>query len=81
MPDLTDDQRRVLAAVMEPGVPAAQRSEEALQERTGLAHHVARVLGELEGFDPPLVENDVNEALGTRVWRGTLAAGDLLDRR
>jgi hypothetical protein len=80
MPKLSDDQRTVLAALMEPAVPAAERSEEALQERTGLAHHVARILRELEDFDPPLVENDVDEALDTRVWQGTPAAGDLLDR-
>jgi hypothetical protein len=65
---------------MEPAVPAAERTEEALRNRTSLAHHVGRILGELEDFDPPLVENGVEEALGTRVWQATLAAGDLLDR-
>jgi hypothetical protein len=80
MPDLTEDQRTVLAAVMEPAVSAAERTEAALQERTGLAHHVGRILGELEDFDPPLVENELDESLGTRVWQGTPAAAELLHR-
>jgi hypothetical protein len=80
MPNLTDDERTVLAALMEPAVPAAERSEEALQERTGLAHHVARILRELEDSDPQLVENDVDESLGTRVWQATPAADHLLHR-
>jgi hypothetical protein len=80
MPDLTDDQRSVLAAVMEPAVPAAERTEEALRERTHLAHHTGRILRELEDFEPPLVENGEDDALGTRVWQGTQAAGDLLHR-
>jgi hypothetical protein len=79
MSDLTDDQRTVLAALMEPAVSAAERTDEALRNRTSLAHHVPRILRELEDFDPPLVENDEDEALGTRVWQATLAAGDLLD--
>jgi hypothetical protein len=79
MPDLTEDQRTVLAALMEPAVPAAERTDEALRNRTSLAHHVPRILRELEGFDPPLVENDADEELGTRVWQATLAAGNVLD--
>jgi hypothetical protein len=79
MPDLTEDQRTVLAALMEPAVSAAERTDEALRNRTSLAHHVPRILRELEDFDPPLVENDEDEALGTRVWQATLAAGDLPD--
>jgi hypothetical protein len=79
MPVLTEDQRTVLAALMEPAVPAAERTDEALRNRTSLAHHVPRILRELEDFDPPLVENDADETLGTRVWQATLAAGDLLD--
>jgi hypothetical protein len=77
MPELSDDQRTVLAALMEPAVPAAERTEEALRNRTSLAHHVPRILRELEDFDPPLVENEVDEGLGARVWQATLAAGDL----
>jgi hypothetical protein len=50
-----------------------------LRNRTSLAHHVPRILRELEDFDPPLVENDVDGGLGTRVWRATLAAGERLD--
>jgi hypothetical protein len=80
MPKLSDDQRAVLAAVMEPAVPAAERTDEALRNRTSLAHHVPRILRELEDFDPPLVENEVDDALGARVWQGTPAAGGLLGR-
>jgi hypothetical protein len=70
----------VLAALMEPAVPAAERTEEALRNRTSLAHHVGRILGELEDFDPPLVESAQDEALGTRVWQATPAAAHLLGR-
>jgi hypothetical protein len=80
MPELSDDQRSVLAALMEPAVPAAERSEEALRNRTSLAHHVPRILGELEAFDPPLVEQDLDSELGTQVWQATAAADDLLGR-
>jgi hypothetical protein len=79
MPELSDDQRTVLAALMEPAVPAAERTEEALRNRTSLAHHVPRILRELEDFDPPLVESDLDEGLGTRVWIATIAAGERLD--
>jgi hypothetical protein len=81
MPELSDDERTVLAALMEPAVPAAERTEEALRNRTSLAHHVGRILDELEAFDPPLAENTVDEALGTRVWQATPAAGELLGRK
>jgi hypothetical protein len=77
MPTLTEDQRTVLAALMEPAVPAAERTDEALRNRTSLAHHVPRILRELEDLDPPLVENAVDEALGTRVWQATQAAAGL----
>ena len=81
MAELSNDQRTVLAAVMEPAVPAAERTDEALRNRTSLAHHVPRILRELEGFDPPLIENDLDVNLGTQVWQATPAACDLLDRK
>jgi hypothetical protein len=78
MPDLTDDQRKVLAALVAERAGPAQRTEAVLAQRTWI-NKVGRVLGELEGFDPPLVEHDQDEMLDTRVWQATLAAGDLLD--
>jgi hypothetical protein len=81
MPELSNDQRTVLAAVMEPAVPSAERTDEALRNRTSLAHHVPRILRELEAFHPPLVQNDLDVKLGTQVWQATPAAADLLDRK
>jgi hypothetical protein len=78
MPALSDDQRKVLDALMAERAGPAQRTETWLAERTWIGK-VGRVLGELEAFDPPLVEQDMDEMLGTRVWQATLAAGDLLD--
>jgi hypothetical protein len=78
MSPLSDDQRKVLDALMAKGAGPAQRTEAWLAERTWIGK-VGSVLGELEAFDPPLVEHDVDEMLGTRVWQATLAAGDLLD--
>jgi hypothetical protein len=78
MPELSDDQRRVLEALMAERAGPAQKTEAALAERTWIAK-VGRVLGELEAFDPPLVEHDVDETFGTRIWQATPAAGELLD--
>lgn len=79
MRTLTDDQRTVLEALMVEGATAAERTEDALRASTDLAH-VGRILGELEHeFEEPLVEHEVDEAMGTRVWIATLAADDLLD--
>jgi hypothetical protein len=78
MPALSDDQRKVLDALMAERAGPAQRTETWLAERTWIGK-VGRVLGELEAFDPPLVEHDVDEMLGTHVWQATLAAEDLLN--
>jgi hypothetical protein len=75
---LGDDQRKVLEALTSPNATVADRTEAALQDRTGIAH-VGSVLLELEVFDPPLVKSDVDATLGTQVWQATLAAGDLVD--
>jgi hypothetical protein len=79
MPELSDDQRTVLAALMVQDATPADRTAEALRERTGLTH-VLPVLRKLEeDFDPPLAAHDVDETSGTRLWWATPAAGDLLD--
>jgi hypothetical protein len=79
VPDLTEDQRTVLEALMVEGATAAERTEDALRVSTDLAH-VGRVLHELENdFEEPLVEHEVDEGMGTQVWIATLAADDLLD--
>jgi hypothetical protein len=75
---LTDEQRKVLDALMAEDAGPALKTEAALQDRTGI-DHVGRVLRELEAFDPPLVEHGVDDVLGTRVWIPTVAAADLLD--
>jgi hypothetical protein len=75
---LSDDQRKVLEALMNPNATAAERTEAALRKRTGIAR-VESVLIELEEFDPPLVESDVDATLGEPVWIATIAAGRLLD--
>jgi hypothetical protein len=74
---LSEDQRKVLAALMAKRAGPAQRTEAALAERTWIAK-VGRVLGELEAFEPPLVEHDIDAMLERRVWQATLAAGELL---
>jgi hypothetical protein len=79
MHDLSDDQRTVLAALMVQDATPADRTAEALRERTGLTY-VLPVLRKLEeDFDPPLAAYDLDETLGTRLWWATPAAGDLLD--
>jgi hypothetical protein len=79
MPELSDEQQSVLDALMVEGATPAERTDDALREQTGLAD-VGRVLRRLEnGFEEPLVEHEVDAALGTRVWIATLAAYDLLD--
>jgi hypothetical protein len=79
LPDLTDDQRTVLAALIVQDATPADRTAEALREQTGLTH-VLPVLRKLEeDFDPPLAAHDVDETSGTRLWWATPAAGDLLD--
>ena len=78
MPTLSDDQQKVLAALMAERAGPAQRTEAALSERTWIGK-VGCVLGELEAFEPPLVDHDVDAMLERRVWQATLAAGDLLD--
>jgi len=78
VPTLSDDQQKVLAALMADRAGPAQRTEAALAERTWIAK-VGRVLGELETFEPPLVQHDLDEMVDTRVWQATPAAGDLLD--
>jgi hypothetical protein len=79
MPDLTDDQRRVLEALTDKDATAAEKTDRALAERTGITR-VVKVLIDLEAFDPPLVEHDVDSKLGTRVWWATPAAADQLDK-
>jgi hypothetical protein len=78
MPDLSVDQRRVLEALMDKDATAAEKTDRALAERTGIAR-VVKVLVDLEAFDPPLVEHDVDSKLGVRVWWATPAAADLVD--
>jgi hypothetical protein len=78
MPELSEDQRKVLEALMADRSGPAQKTEAALAERTWIGK-VGRVLGELEAFDPPLVEHDMDETFGTWVWQATLAAGEVLD--
>jgi hypothetical protein len=79
MPDLTEDQRKVLGALIIQDATPAERTAEALREQTGLTH-VLPVLRKLEeDFDPPLAAYDLDEAQGTRLWWATPAAGDLLD--
>jgi hypothetical protein len=79
MPELSDEQQSVLDALMVEGATAAERTEDALREQTGLAH-VGRILRELEnGFEEPLVQHELDAALGSQVWIATLAAYDLLD--
>jgi hypothetical protein len=79
MPDLSDDQLKLLEDLMDNDEAPAERTAEALRERTGLTY-VLPILRKLEeDFDPPLVAHDVDESLGTRMWWATPAAGDLLD--
>jgi hypothetical protein len=79
MADLTEDQRTLLDALMVLDASPAERTAEALGERTGLTY-VLPVLRKLEeDFDPPLAAYDVDETLHTRVWWATPAAGDLLE--
>jgi hypothetical protein len=79
MHDLTDDQRTVLATLMVQDASPANRTADALRERTGLTY-VLPVLRKLEeDYDPPLAAHDVDEMLGSRLWWATPAAADLLD--
>jgi hypothetical protein len=79
MPELTEDQRKVLDALMVEGATVADRTEAGLQARTGLPD-VRPVLGELERLTPPLVELvGVDETLGTQFWGVTLDAAEWLD--
>jgi hypothetical protein len=79
MTDLTEDQRKVLGYLMVLDATPAERTAEALRERTGLTY-VLPVLRKLEeDFDPPLAAHDVDETSGTRLWWATPAAGDLLE--
>jgi hypothetical protein len=78
MPDLSDDQRTVLEALMVEGATAAERTEAGLRESTDL-HDVGRILRELENdFEEPLVGSDVDEASGTLAWIALFAADELL---
>jgi hypothetical protein len=68
MPELTEDQRAVLRALMDRDATPADRTEAGLSHRTGLPD-VGRLLRELDNdFDPPLVKSDVDETLETRFW-------------
>jgi hypothetical protein len=69
----------VLAALKVEGATADEKTDRALVQRTGIAR-VVKVLVDLEAFDPPLVEHDVDSKLGVRVWWATEAAGDLLEQ-
>jgi hypothetical protein len=77
-PTLSGDQRKVIEALMNQDAAPADRTLDALRERTGI-DRVSPILHELEAFDPPLVEHEVDEGLGTRFWWATNAAGDLID--
>jgi hypothetical protein len=79
LPELADDQRKVLAALMAKRAGPAQRTQAALAERTWIGK-VGLILGQLEEFDPPLVEHDVDEMWGTRCWSATEAGGELLEQ-
>jgi hypothetical protein len=79
MPDLTEDQRNVLDALMLVDATPAERTAEALCERTGLTYILPLLRKLEEDFDPPLAAHDVDETSGTRLWWATPAAGDLLD--
>jgi hypothetical protein len=78
VPTLSEDQQKVLAALMADRAGPAQRTEAALAERTWIAK-IGRVLGELETLEPPLVQHGIDEMLGRRVWHATPAAGLRLD--
>jgi hypothetical protein len=79
MPELTENQRTVLDALIVLDANPDERTAEALCERTGLSY-VLPILRKLEeDFDPPLAAHDVDEPSGTRLWWATPAAGDLLD--
>jgi hypothetical protein len=69
----------VLDALKVEGTTDAEKTDRALAQRTGIAR-VVKVLVDLEAFDPPLVEWDVDSKLGVRVWWATPAAADLLDK-
>jgi hypothetical protein len=75
---LSDDQRRVLEALMDKDATADEKTDLALVQRTGIAR-VVKVLVDLEAFDPPLVGYDEDSKLGVRVWWATPAAADQLD--
>jgi hypothetical protein len=79
MPDLTDDQWKLLNALTAEQGP---KTETELQGRTGLDEGVlVTALDELAVFDPPLVAQEPGRTLQARVWIATSAAGDLLDER
>jgi predicted transcriptional regulator len=79
MPALTDDQWKLLNALMAEQGP---KTEAELQSRTGLEEVVVvTALNELAAFDPPLVAHESDRTLPPGVWIGTTAAGDLLDER
>jgi hypothetical protein len=76
MPRLNGGQRKVLEAL--PDVPATEKTEAALAYRTGI-DRVVTVLHELERFEPPLVQFDVDSTLDTRIWWTTPAGDEVLD--
>jgi hypothetical protein len=79
MPELTEEQRMVLDALMVQTASPAERTLDALRSRTRL-DQVSPILRQLENdFDPPLVEHEIDEGLETRFWRATLAAAEVLD--
>jgi hypothetical protein len=76
MPRLTGDQRSVLNALM---AERGAKTEAALRDVTEVPD-VGRILRELETqFDPPLVAQEFDATLQTRVWIATIQAGDLFD--
>ena len=79
IPDLTQDQRKVLKALMAKDATPADRTGSGLRART-LLGRLSPILSELEAFDTPLVENAEDATLEMRFWWATPAAGDLLDR-
>jgi hypothetical protein len=77
---LTEVERRVVAALMQPDAKIADKTTAAIAGRARLPEpEVDRVLRGLEGRDPAIVLHERDEPTGIEFWISFEAAGDALD--
>jgi hypothetical protein len=79
-PPLTPDERRVLAILMEPNRPVAERTVERIAAELGTTFDPAwRILRSLERRQPQLAHPDVDAGLGVKFWRTTYDAAEAME--